>query len=49
MPEGPECRRIAEGLAKVVSGKKITNVQILSGRYEKKQLTGIDRFKKICR
>ena len=45
MPEGPECRRIAEGLAKVVSGKKITNVEVISGRYMKKEISGFAKFK----
>ena len=44
MPEGPECRRIAEGLAKVVSGKKITSIEVLSGRYVKKEISGISKF-----
>jgi len=44
MPEGPECRRIAEGLAKVVSGKKITSIEVLSGRYIKKEISGISKF-----
>ena len=44
MPEGPECRRIAEGLAKVVSGKKVTNIKILSGRYLKKEISGLEKF-----
>lgn len=44
MPEGPECRQIAEGLARVVSGKKITNIEVLSGRYTKKEMSGIQRF-----
>ena len=45
MPEGPECRRIADGLAMIVSGKKILNVEILSGRYIKKPISGIEKFK----
>jgi len=45
MPEGPECKRIAESLAKFVSNKKMTNVEILSGRYTKKLPSGIDSFK----
>ena len=45
VPEGPECRRIAEDLAKVVSGKKITNIEILSGRYVKKEISGLSRFR----
>ena len=44
MPEGPECRRIAEGLARTVSGKKIINIEILGGRYLKKEISGITRF-----
>ena len=44
MPEGPECRRIAEGLAKAVSGKRITAVEVISGRYEKKELGGLQKF-----
>jgi DNA-formamidopyrimidine glycosylase len=44
MPEGPECRRIAEGLAKVISGKKITGVTVLSGRYTKAKISGFSKF-----
>ena len=44
MPEGPECRRIAENLAKFVSSKKITGVEILSGRYTKKIPSGFEAF-----
>jgi len=42
MPEGPEVRRIAQALAKRVSGKVLSRVEILSGRYEKKPPSGID-------
>ena len=45
MPEGPECRRIAESLAKFASGKKIISVEILSGRYTKKIPSGFDALK----
>jgi formamidopyrimidine-DNA glycosylase len=45
MPEGPECRRIAESLAKEISGKKITNVEILSGRYVKNEMSGLVQLK----
>ena len=45
MPEGPECRRIAEGLAMVISGKKITGVEILGGRYLKKEISGLKKFR----
>jgi len=41
MPEGPECRKIAEGLAKLVSGKQLVGVDVLSGRYTKKEIGGL--------
>ena len=44
MPEGPECKRIAENLAKFVSNKKLLNIEILSGRYTKKTPGGLDVF-----
>lgn len=44
MPEGPECRRLAESVAKYVSNKKLIEVEILSGRYTKKLPSGIDSF-----
>lgn len=40
MPEGPECKKIAEGLAKFASNKKISSIEILSGRYTKKSPSG---------
>jgi len=45
MPEGPECRRIAEGLARIISGKKITAIDVLSGRYLKKEFSGLQKIK----
>lgn len=42
MPEGPECKRIAEGLAKFVSNKTLTEINILSGRYSKKIPSGLE-------
>lgn len=42
MPEGPEVRIIGESLAKQVSSKKITAINVLSGRYTKKPLPGLD-------
>ena len=42
MPEGPECRRIAEELAKFASNKKITKIEILTGRYTKKLPSGFE-------
>lgn len=40
MPEGPEVKRIGEGLARAISGKTIIEANILSGRYAKKQPSG---------
>ena len=37
LPEGPEVKRIAEGLARAISGKVLIEAQIMSGRYAKKQ------------
>jgi formamidopyrimidine-DNA glycosylase len=45
MPEGPECRRIAESLAQFASNKKIIGIEILSGRYSKKIPSGFDTIK----
>jgi len=42
MPEGPECKRIGESLAKVVSTKTISSIQILGGRYRENPPTGLD-------
>ena len=42
MPEGAEVRIISEGLSQKVGVRKITNVTALSGRYTKKQISGLD-------
>ena len=47
MPEGPEVRRIAVDLAKEISGKQLIEVNVLSGRYLKKDISGIDDLKKV--
>ncbi len=44
MPEGPECRRYAEDLAKRVSGKVLLGIELVSGRYLKKPPTGLESF-----
>lgn len=45
MPEGPECRRIGIQLAKRVSGRQLTDIKILSGRYQKNDPpTGFDKI-----
>ena len=41
MPEGPEVRRIAKGLSERVSGRKLLKVEVLSGRYTKKEVPGM--------
>ena len=41
MPEGPECRKIAEGLAELVSRKYLADIEIMSGRYTKKEMSGL--------
>lgn len=41
MPEGPECRRVYEGLANEIASKKLTKVNILGGRFLKKSPVGL--------
>ena len=45
MPEGPECKRIGEELARCVSSKNLVSIEFLSGRYTKKLPSGFDKFK----
>ena len=47
MPEGPEVRKNAESLAKRVSGRDISGIEILSGRYGKKPPSGLTLLKNI--
>lgn len=47
MPEGPEVKRIAQLLAEKVSSKKLTKIEILSGRYTKKLPDGLNEFTNI--
>ena len=42
MPEGPEVRRMAEGLAKRIEGKQLVDAEILGGKWFKKPPTGIE-------
>ena len=44
MPEGPEVKRIGLGLAEAASGKTIANINIVSGRYLKKDPGGYQMF-----
>ena len=45
MPEGPEVRRISQALAERVSGTVLESIEILSGRYIKKEPSGFGVFK----
>ena len=45
MPEGPEVKRMALDLAKVLSNKTLESVEVVSGRYTKKELEGLTEVK----
>lgn len=45
MPEGPEVRQISQQLSKLVSGRELQEIDVLSGRYLKKDLPGLSRMK----
>jgi formamidopyrimidine-DNA glycosylase len=45
MPEGPEVRRFGDDLAREISGKTLADVKVLTGRYLKKSISGIEDFK----
>ena len=42
MPEGPECRRVYEGLRNYTINRKLTKVEILGGRFIKTPPVGLD-------
>ena len=44
MPEGPEVKRFGKDLAEAVSGRVLLSVEVLSGRYIKKDLPGLSEF-----
>ena len=44
MPEGPECTRTAKQVDRAVRGKKLVNMNIISGRYTKKLPDGFADF-----
>jgi formamidopyrimidine-DNA glycosylase len=46
MPEGPEVRRMAEGLAQRIEGRSIVKAEILGGKWLKKAPTGIEIIQK---
>ena len=45
MPEGPECRKIGEALARRLSGRSIIAIEVLGGRYEQKPPSGLDEIR----
>ena len=45
MPEGAEVKLFGESLAAVVSGKTLVGVDVVSGRYTKNNVEGLDLFK----
>lgn len=44
MPEGPECTIVARQLHSVINGKIISNIEILTGRYLKKEPDGFTQY-----
>ena len=44
MPEGPEVRRMAEGLAKRIVDQTIVRAEVLGGKWLKRPLPGLDRI-----
>ena len=44
MPEGPECTIVARQLHSVINGKTISNIEILTGRYLKKEPDGFTDY-----
>lgn len=44
MPEGPEVKRNGTDLAASVSGKKISQINLISGRYTKKSPFGLEEY-----
>ena len=47
MPEGPECKATAHSIDEFMCGKRISNIEILSGRYTKKSPPGFEKFKSM--
>lgn len=45
MPEGPECRVVAEGLHAKLAGRQLTGIRTVSGRYTRKDPVGLAKFK----
>ena len=47
MPEGPECAATARSIDEFMRGKRLYEVEILSGRYTKKSPHGFEKFKSM--
>ena len=47
MPEGPEVKLFIEKINKNFKNKKIKNIEVLSGRYSKKPILGIEKIKNL--
>jgi len=47
MPEGPEVRRMAEGLARRIEGKEIVRAEVLGGKWLKKPLPGLEQIQQL--
>ena len=41
MPEGAEVKLFGESLARIVAGKTLSSINVLSGRYLKKEIEGL--------
>ena len=46
MPEGPEVRRMAIALGQFISGKTLEQIEVISGRYAKKPISGLGVYLK---
>lgn len=47
MPEGPEVRREAEMLSKKFNNNRLIDIEIISGRYVHKSMTGFEELQKL--
>ena len=47
LPEGPEVKKMGSDLAKAISNKTLTEIDVLSGRYIKKQIDGLPEFREV--
>ena len=45
LPEGPEVKKMGSDLAKAISNKTLIEIDVLSGRYTKKQIDGLSEFR----